>query len=181
MFYLGLFLFFGIHLIPFNSKLKEILKGKLGEGPYMGLFSFTSLTGILLIVFGYESNSNFLYSINGTALFYSKYIMFLSLTFIVASTLPTYIKKIIRHPMSLGIAIWSSFHLLTNPDMSSVILFSSFLIYSILSLIIAELRNSGIKESSPKIILDVLTILLGVILTFFSYNFHWYLSGVNLN
>jgi uncharacterized membrane protein len=181
MFYSGIIIFFGIHLVPLIGKLKVFLKDKLGEGPYMGLFSVVSLTGILLIIFGYESNSNFLYSINGKAYIYAKYIMFFSLTLFIAANMPTYIKKYTKHPMSLGIAIWTVLHLMTNPDTTSVILFGSFLAYSSVSVIVAELRDSKSKEVIPKIHYDIFSIVLGIVLTFLAFNFHEYLSGVSLS
>jgi|AP82_1055514.scaffolds.fasta_scaffold26416_3 uncharacterized membrane protein len=181
MFYSGIIIFFGIHLVPLIGKLKVFLKDKLGEGPYMGLFSVVSLTGILLIIFGYESNSNFLYSINGKAYIYAKYIMFFSLTLFIAANMPTYIKKYTKHPMSLGIAIWTVLHLMVSPDTTSVILFGSFLAYSSVSVIVAELRDSKSKEVIPKIHYDIFSIVLGIVLTFLAFNFHEYLSGVSLS
>ena len=181
MFYSGIIIFFGIHLVPLIGKLKVFLKDKLGEGPYMGLFSVVSLTGILLIIFGYESNSNFLYSINGKAYIYAKYIMFFSLTLFIAANMPTYIKKYTKHPMSLGIAIWTVLHLMVSPDTTSVILFGSFLAYSSVSVIVAELRDSKSKEVIPKIHYDIFSIVLGIALTFLAFNFHEYLSGVSLS
>ena len=147
----------------------------------MGLFSVVSLTGILLIIFGYESNSNFLYSINGKAYIYAKYIMFFSLTLFIAANMPTYIKKYTKHPMSLGIAIWTVLHLMVSPDTTSVILFGSFLAYSFVSVIVAELRDSKSKEVIPKIHYDIFSIVLGIVLTFLAFNFHEYLSGVSLS
>ena len=181
MFYSGIIIFFGIHLVPLIGKLKVFLKDKLGEGPYMGLFSLVSLTGILLIIFGYESNSNFLYSVNGKAYIYAKYIMFFSLTLFIAANMPTYIKKYTKHPMSLGIAIWTVLHLMVSPDTTSVILFGSFLAYSSVSVIVAELRDSKSKEVIPKIHYDIFSIVLGIVLTFLAFNFHEYLSGVSLS
>ena len=181
MFYSGLIIFFGIHLVPLFRKLRVFLKEKLGEGPYMGLFSAVTLAGILLIIFGYESNSNFLYAVNGKAYIYANYIMFFSLTLFIAANMPTYIKKYIKHPMSLGVVIWAMLHLMTNPDTASVILFGSFLAYSRISVIAAELRDSESKEVKPKIHYDIFSIILGVILTFLFFNFHEYLSGVSLS
>ena len=43
--------------------------------------------------------------------------------------------------MSVGIAIWALMHLLTNSDTSSVILFGSFIIYGIVSVLVAELKG----------------------------------------
>ena len=107
--------------------------------------------------------------------------MFISLTFLIAANMPSFIKKISQHPMSIGIAVWSALHLLTNSDTVSVVLFSSFLVYAIISVLIAEARKQEKKEFSPKIIFDVLSIALGVFFTFLAYNYHEYLSGVSLS
>jgi uncharacterized membrane protein len=156
------------------------LKDRLGEGPYMGLYSIISLTGIVLIIISYESNSNFQYSINGKAYVYAKYFMFLALTLNIAAVMPTYIKKYTKHPMSLGIAIWAILHLLVNPDTTSIILFGSFLAYTTVSVVVAELRDSFSESVTPKVLYDIFAIVLGIALTFLTYNFHEYLSGVRL-
>ncbi len=180
MFYSGIIIFFGIHLVPLISKLRLFLKDRLGEGPYMGLYSIISLTGIVLIIFGYESNSNFQYSVNGKAYVYAKYFMLLALTLNIAAVMPTYIKKYTKHPMSLGIAIWATLHLLVNPDTTSIILFGSFLAYATVSVMVAELRDSFSESVTPKVLYDIFAIVLGIALTFLTYNFHEYLSGVRL-
>ena len=180
MFYSGIIIFFGIHLVPLISKLRLFLKDRLGEGPYMGLYSIISLTGISLIIFGYESNSNFQYSVNGKTYVYAKYFMFFALTLNIAAVMPTYIKKYTKHPMSLGIAIWATLHLLVNPDTASIILFGSFLAYATVSVMVAELRDSFSESVTPKVLYDIFAIVLGIALTFLAYNFHEYLSGVRL-
>ena len=180
MFYSGIIIFFGIHLVPLITKLRLFLKDRLGEGPYMGLYSIISLTGILLIIFGYESNSNFQYSVNGKAYVYAKYFMLFALTLNIAAVMPTYIKKYTKHPMSLGIAIWAILHLLVNPDTTSIILFGSFLAYATVSVVVAELRDSFSESVTPKMLYDIFAIVLGIALTFLAYNFHEYLSGVRL-
>ena len=180
MFYSGIILFFGVHLIPLNSNIKEILKNRLGENIYKGLFSLISLFGFLLIIFGYESGSDSLYLLNTKVFLFSGYIMFLSITVIIAANLPTYIKIYTKHPMSLGIAIWSGLHLLTNSDISSLVLFGTFLVYSLVSVVSAELRKPKAKQRKPRIMFDSLSVFLGVILTWLAYNYHGYLSGVDL-
>ena len=180
MFEVGIGIFFGSHLIPFIGKLRLFLQNKLGENPYKGLFALVSLVGLLLIIFGYDSNTNLLYAVNASAYLYSKYIMFIFFSLLIAANMPTYIKQTIKHPMSLGIAIWAILHLMVNSDISSVILFGSFLAYSVISVLLSELRDSEIKEINPKISFDILSVALGVLLTFLAFNFHEYLSGVSL-
>ena len=49
---LGLVLFIGIHAIPSFAELRLSLVGRLGEGPYKGIFSLIALGGLALIVIG---------------------------------------------------------------------------------------------------------------------------------
>lgn len=181
MFYAGITIFFGIHLVPLINGLKDNLKSRLGENMYMGSFSLISLLGFLLIVFGYKAGSDSLYSLNSEVYFYSKYIMFFSLTFLVAAYMPGFIKKLTRHPMSIGIGIWSTLHLLTNSDSVSVVLFSSFLAYSLISVFVSENRQIQVKEYTPKVLFDVLSVVTGALLTVLFFNFHAFLSGVSLS
>ena len=180
MFKAGIIIFFGIHLVPLIGKLRFFLKKEVGENLYMSLFSLVSLSGFLLIIFGYESNSNFLYSVNSSAYLYKNYIMFMAITLLVAAYMPTYIKKTIKHPMYFGIAIWASLHLMVNPDRSSIILFGSFLTFSVFSVLVSELRESETDEVNPKITFDILSIALGFLFTFLTFNYHHYFTGVSL-
>ena len=66
------------------------------------------------------------------------------------------------------------------PDFSSIILFGSFLIYSIVSAFLSEIRGSKTSGSNPKLSLDILSIGIGVFLTFLAFNNHEKLTGVSL-
>ena len=180
MFEIGVMTFFGVHLIPFFSRLRVFFLYQFGETLYKALFSVLSIVGLFLLSFGYQSGSNFYYPINDTAYSYSEYVMFVAFPLIVASNMQTYIKKFLRHPMSLGIGIWAIMHLLVNPDFASTILFGSFLIYSIVSAFLSELRNSKTNVLKPKLGLDILAVVLGVFLASLAFNFHGNLTGVQL-
>ena len=172
--------FFGVHLIPFFTSVRNYFLNRFGENPYKGLFSLLSLTGLFLLIFYYQSSSTFYYEINSTAYSYSKYIMLLSFPLIIAANMQTYMRKLLRHPMSIGLGIWATMHLLVNPDFSSIILFGSFLIYSIVSAFLSEVRGSKASVSNPKLPLDILSIGIGVFLTFITFNYHEKLTGVSL-
>ena len=63
---------------------------------------------------------------------------------------------------------------------TTIILFGSFLAYSTVSVLVAELRESNSELVNPKVLYDIFAIALGIALTFLTYNFHEYLSGVKL-
>ena len=176
----NLIIFFGIHLVPFFPKTKNALHSRMGENPYMGTFSLISLIGLLMIIFGYERAIDNLYPIYSHAYAYSEYVMFVSLTFLVAAYLPTHLKKITKHPMSIGIGIWALLHLAVNPDIISVVLFGAFLAYSILDILVAEFKKEEKKLHEAKVLYDVLSVVVGGLITSLAYNYHEYLSGVPL-
>jgi uncharacterized membrane protein len=82
--------------------------------------------------------------------------------------------------MSFGIATWASLHLTVNPDISSIILFGSFLAFSVFSVLVSELRKSETNEVNPKITFDILSIALGFLFTLLTFNYHHYFTGVSL-
>ena len=181
IFITGIIIFFGIHLVPFFSKAKRVLRSRLGENSYKGIFSFISLIGLFMIIFGYESDIDNLYSIYSKAYAYSEYVMFFSLTLLVAAYLPTYIKKFTKHPMSIGVAIWALLHLSVNSDINSIVLFGAFLTYSILDILISEFNKEEKAIYETKILYDVVSVIVGVLITSLAYNYHEYLSGVPLS
>src|SRR3954468_9149325 len=49
----GLILFLGIHTLTTLRESRAALVGRLGEGPYKGLYSVVSAVGLVLIVWGF--------------------------------------------------------------------------------------------------------------------------------
>ena len=49
----GLALFFAVHFIPTLPEMRSRLIGRIGSGPYTGLFALLSLVALVLIVMGY--------------------------------------------------------------------------------------------------------------------------------
>ena len=50
---LGLVLFLGIHTLTTMRVTRAAMVGRLGEGPYKGLYSVVSAIGLVLIVWGF--------------------------------------------------------------------------------------------------------------------------------
>ena len=82
--------------------------------------------------------------------------------------------------MSIGIGIWALLHLVVNPDIISVILFGAFLAYSVLDSLVSEFKKEEKKLYEAKILYDVLSVVVAVLITSLAYNYHEYLSGVPL-
>jgi len=66
----------------------------------------------------------------------------IALVMLAAAYMPTgNIKKALKHPMLAAVKLWALGHLLANGDVSSVILFGSFLAYGVIARIAAKRRG----------------------------------------
>jgi len=179
--YLGVILFFGVHVFS-ATPLKKSFSKKLGEKGYKGIFALVSLLGLILMIYG-KSNAFHMDLFSGFSDFrpVAVAMMWVSFVMISASILPNNIKRFTRHPMLWGIVLWSGSHLLVNGDKSSVVLFGSFLVYSIFAMV--KQTAGGAKLQSKKVapVKDALVLLLGTVLFFaFVLYLHGFMFGVAL-
>jgi len=187
---IGLVIFFGMHLVPVTD-IKSSLIERMGEKIYQIIFSIISLVGLIIIIYGFShiDTCNPMMADCDTDNFYlwdsfeySKEISFLlmpiCIIFIVASQMKSNIKKVVRHPMLIGVLIWSFVHLLSTGDLRSIILFLSFAAYSIIDLILT--KKTAVNEISYSIAKDVVVIVAGLVVYSIILYFHEYVSGVQI-
>ena len=140
--------FLAIHFFVSGTRLRDAITGRIGEGPYMGLFVLASFAGIGWLVFGYgqarTSPDNLVFwGVNETLRWAQIALMLVSMCFIVigiATPNPTSVRgesklddedivrgmlRVTRHPFLWGVALWGVGHLLVNGDLASLILFAS--------------------------------------------------------
>ena len=144
----GLALFFATHLFStFRSREPgRDLRKKLGEGPYMGLYTLVSLAGFGLIIWGYGAArpSPILYTPPPALAHLNLLLMLLAMILLAAAYLPTgRIKKAVKHPMLAAVKIWAFGHLLANGELNSVLLFGSFLAYGVIDRIALKKRGDN--------------------------------------
>ena len=60
---------------------------------------------------------------------------------IAAAYIPGDIKRVLKHPMLVGIKLWAFGHLLANGDLGSIILFGSFLAWAVYDRITLKCRT----------------------------------------
>ncbi len=170
IFYLGLVLFFVPH---FYSALRSRAEGrdirvKMGERKYMGLYSLVTAAGLGLIIWGYikSPSGEFLYSGPHAIHHYAWIIMLPAMILLASAYAPLgHIKRFVQHPMMLAVLIWALTHLAIGGDEKRVLLFGLFALYALVSLICAYRRGTRLKEKSPNIIGDVISLVVGFALT----------------
>src|SRR5690349_6044254 len=120
---LGLVLFIGIHTLTTLRPTRAAIIGRLGEGPYKGLYSVVAAAGLLLMIWGFSRyrSAGYIPIWNPPwALFHPialALLWFALVALAAAYAPPSRIKAILRHPMLVGIKAWALSHLLVNGDL----------------------------------------------------------------
>ncbi|MEZ0170499.1 NnrU family protein [Microvirga sp. TS319] len=142
---LGLILFLGTHSFSMARHRRAALIGRIGEGPFKGLYSLLSLAGIVLIAIGYGH-----YRANGYIPVWDPPVwtrhlalplVLIAFICVAAAYLPGHIKHRLKHPMLAGVKIWAFAHLLANGDLGSILLFGSVLAWAVMARISAKRRD----------------------------------------
>jgi len=161
---LGLLIFFGMHLIPSVPGFRRMIISKAGEKRYKAIYSISSLLGIILIVYGM---SIAVFQPIWSPPAWSKNVVVLTMLFsfylFAAADMKSNIKRFFRHPMLLGVALWSGTHLLANGDLAAILLFGSFCVFSLLGIFSANIRGAAKQEKVYPFTRDAVTVLVSLV------------------
>jgi uncharacterized membrane protein len=182
---LGLVVFLGAHVFVSMRGEREALIGRLGRGPYLGLFSLVSIVGLVLIGYGFA-----LYRAEGfISVWYPpawtrhivEALMWPASIAVVAAYIPGNIKRWLKHPMLVGVKIWAAAHLCANGDLGGMILFAAVLAWAVYDRITLKRRSD---PGAPPIPMggwrnDIIAIVVGTILYLaLGFVFHPLVIGV---
>jgi len=153
LFILGLVLFFGIHMLPFYPEYRVQLIDKLdsdtidSEIMYKIIFSVISLLGLIFIGVGKGSMEFIgLWDIPVFFRYVAVVLILASFILMVAAYAPNNIKRYVPHPMLTGVIVWGVTHMLVNGDVVSLVLFGSFVAYSVVAVKLANIRQQDISS-----------------------------------
>lgn len=162
LFYAGLVLFFGMHLVPELPGVRAGLTGALSEKGFKGLFSLVALAGFILIIWGFATAPHVkVYEPAEWARWPAVILMPVALILLAGAHMKGRIKLRLRHPMMIGVGLWSVLHLFANGDRAGLTLFGCFLVYSILSIWSANRRGpaAGFEPQPRK---DMMAVIGGI-------------------
>jgi uncharacterized membrane protein len=143
----GLAVFLGSHTLVTLRPQRAALIARLGEGPYKGFFALASLVGILLIGYGFG-----LYRAGGYINIWmpprwtrhvTELLVWPAIIAIVAAYVPGEIKRVLKHPMLVGVKLWAFAHLISNGDLGSIILFGAILAWAVFDRISLKRRRDA--------------------------------------
>lgn len=175
----GIILFVGVHLITAIRPVRSTIINIIGENPYKGIYSLMSLAGVVIMVMAMDKiEFQALYQPPAIANKLAPTLMLPAFILLVASFLPTNIKRFTRHPMLWAFTLWSAAHLIANGDLASVMLFGTFGAYAIFGMIAQNAR--GAKKSTDKVSYakDVIVVVLGILMEGSVVYYHQAMFGV---
>jgi uncharacterized membrane protein len=181
---IGLLLFLGTHsLAIFASGWRHRTVARVGEQTYQGIYSLLAIAGFVLIIWGYglaRQEPHVLYLPPVWLRHSALLIMVPVFPLLLAAYLPGRIQSAAKHPMLMGVALWSFAHLLANGMVADLILFGSFLLWSILNRFSMKWREPlPVQGAPPSKLNDLIAVAAGLALyAAFVYWLHPWLIGV---
>jgi uncharacterized membrane protein len=146
--------FLAIHLFVSGTRLRDVITAKIGEGPYMGLFSLSSVAILVWMGMSYGAamrGDNAIYWAATPALKHAQLALMLIAVLLAVPGImtrnPTSVRgggalkdagvvrgmvRISRHPFLWGAAIWAGGHMLVNGDRASLIFFGTLFVLSMI-------------------------------------------------
>lgn len=179
----GVVLWIGAHLVPsIAAGFRQGLVDKLGAGRYRGVFSLAILASLVLIVVGWRSSpEEYLYVLPLWSRAAGFVLMVVSFILLGAANYSTAIKRFIRHPMLLGVFVWSVSHLLTNGTTRALILFGGLGLWALIEMPLIS-RREGPRElpAAPGFGAEVKGLVISAIVFSVALYLHTYFAGVAL-
>ena len=145
---LGLAIFVLAHGFTTAREARAAIIGRIGEGPYKGLYSLVSLLGVALIAYGFGAYRAAGYIDVWTPPTGLRHVTLLLMWFAMVALVAAYvpggvIRSRLKHPMLVAVKIWALGHLLANGDLGSMILFGTLLAWAVFDRIAVKRRPNA--------------------------------------
>ncbi len=180
---LGLVIFLGMHSVRILAGPFRDAQVAANAKRWKGLYTLVSFVGLGLIIWGwirFRPAAPQLYDPPTWGRHVAWLLVWIAFVLMPTANAPAgRIKAAVRHPMLLGVILWSAGHLLANGDQASVTLFGAFLAWAVADLISALGRG----EPAPVVVkprTDIIAVVAGTALwCVFVFFLHRLLFGVS--
>jgi uncharacterized membrane protein len=134
---LGLVLFLGPHSVRiFADDWRTRTIEKVGDKAYKGIYTVLTLIGFYALIVGYADarmQPVVIWQPPIATRHVSVLLMLFASILLVAAHLPgNHLKLRLGHPMVLSVKVWALAHLLANGNLADLLLFGTFLLWSVL-------------------------------------------------
>lgn len=169
---IGLALFIGFHSIRIVSPAGRLaLIERFGDKGWKALHSIVSLVALVLLVYGFgeaRSDTPVLWYPPIWTRHIALTLMIPAVICLVASALPAgWIRTKTKFPLVLAVKIWALAHLIANGELSSILLFATFLAWGVVLRIALKRAVARGEVTYPVFVsarYDVISIIVGLAL-----------------
>lgn len=183
---LGLVIFLGVHstrIVADGWRSAQI--ARIGPGPWKLGYTVLSLIGFYLLLWGYGAARQapvVLWTPPVAMRHVAGLLTLIAFVLLAATYVPRNgIKARLHHPMVLSVKLWAFAHLLANGTLADVLLFGSFLAWSVLSFSAARRRDraAGTRYPAGTMAGTLATVAVGgAAWALFAFRLHGWLIGV---
>lgn len=175
----GVIVFIAIHLVPSFPSARAGAINRMGAGPYKGLFSVGALTGVTLMVLGF-AQADFVpvWQPPAWGRHVTMTVMLPVFVLLAGAHMRGNLKRFVRHPMLLGVGLWSVAHLFANGDQASVILFGALGVFALFAMWSATRRGAAKSTERVSVKFDFIVIAAGSVAYAAILFLHPYLFGM---
>lgn len=166
----GLIVFLGLHSIRiFAEDWRTRTIAKFGDKTWKGVYSFISLVGFALIVWGFgmaREEPVFVWAPPVGMRHLASLLTLIAFVFLAATYVPgNSIKARLHHPMVLSVKVWALAHLVANGNLAHMVLFGGFLVWAVLCFRAARKRDRAANTVYPagNLPATVATLVLGLV------------------
>ncbi len=148
----GVALWSAVHLLRgIAPALRTRLVGAIGEGPYKGVFSLLLIAGIVVIVVGWRASvPSPVYEPPPWGAAVTGNLMIIGMILLFGGRRSSLISRNVRHPMLVGVAVWSLAHLFANGDDRSLVLFGGIGLWAALEIVALNRREGAWQRPERK-------------------------------
>lgn len=175
---IGLAIFLGVHFTRVLG-IKRLTVSVIGDTLYWIFYSVLSAIGLSLVIYGHilAHPSEAVWNPPEWTRTLALVAMPVALVLLAAAYLPSHIRSLTRHPMTLATVLWSGSHLLANGEIASLVLFGAFFLWSIM-LMIEGYAVGGAFERPGNWSADIAALVIGLGAAAALAIFHMQLFGV---
>lgn len=186
IFIIGLTLFLGVHSLRIVAESRRTqFIAQRGANAYKGLYTFVSLLGFGLLVWGYglaRQQPTVLWVPPVAMKHVAALLTLIAFVMLAGAYVPgNAIKAKLHHPMTLAIKVWALAHLLSNGNLADVLLFGGFLAWAVFAFRAAKQRDraAGTSYGGSTLSATLIAVVGGVVAWLvFALWLHGWLIGV---
>ena len=158
---------------------------RVGVRPWKLAYSAISLAGLVLIVRGFgmaRADAIVVWQSPVWTRHVTVLLTVVGFVLIAAAYVPaTRIRAALGHPMTAGVALWASGHLIANGGLADVVLFGAFLVWALITFVARRRRDrdAGVVYAAGSLARDAIAIVAGIVVSLlFALYLHGPLIGV---